>query len=214
MKVIILKIEKKIMFAQAIISRILVSVLLLCCVNLAVANSNHNYDQAFHRQHGDWWLSWGIGAGFGQHIDGMGSNWSFNYQLSRHQIMSAHMGGIFNAKRFGAIDPFYGFVTTPMLINPGDGFAGDIGPMYGYVRHFSHAIFSIAAGLGYVRSRDNNFADGCRASIKNTIGVPFESQLFWSYHRRKGIGLMVYGNANSNKSYVMLALALNYGHMD
>tara|TARA_R110000868_G_scaffold380784_1_gene646869 strand:- start:44305 stop:44907 length:603 start_codon:yes stop_codon:yes gene_type:complete len=171
------------------------------------------YDQNLKSTSGDWWLNWGVGGGLGNHTSGVATLWGFNYQLHDDQIISARMSGLYTTPHFGQIHPIGGYLLTPLLTHGDNGYIGDTDVMYGYIKHWGKAIVTAQAGLGYVQWRANNGPDGAIGATHSTVGVPFESQLFWSYNHDKGIGIIFFGNLNTQDPYAALALALHFGHL-
>lgn len=81
--------------------------------------------------------------------------------------------------------------------------AWDVGMLYGRSYKTQHAMISGSAGLGYV---------GPPAEF-GTVGIPLESQIFWTPTRYFGIGVYAFGNLNTKESYGGALLGLQFGRL-
>jgi hypothetical protein len=72
----------------------------------------------------------------------------------------------------------------------------DIGVLYGRVAKASWGLASISGGVGIVGASDDEGITSYR------LGIPVESQLFWTPISTMGIGIYGFANLNSKKSFI------------
>lgn len=81
----------------------------------------------------------------------------------------------------------------------------DIGVLYGRVAKASWGLASISGGVGIVGVSDDE------GITSHHIGLPIESQLFWTPSSRVGIGIYGFANLNFEKSFVGALLCVQIG---
>jgi hypothetical protein len=81
--------------------------------------------------------------------------------------------------------------------------AWDVGVLYGRSYKTQQAMISASAGVGYVGPSPEF----------GTIGIPLESQIFWTPTRYFGIGVYGFGNLNTKESFGGALLSLQFGRL-
>lgn len=79
----------------------------------------------------------------------------------------------------------------------------DVGALYGRSYKTQYAMISGSAGVAYVGP----------SSTAGTVGLPLESQIFWTPTRYFGIGVYGFGNINSKQSFAGALLGLQLGRV-
>lgn len=78
----------------------------------------------------------------------------------------------------------------------------DVGALYGRSYKTGIAMISGSAGVAYVGG-----------SSDPTVGIPLESQIFWTPTRYFGIGIYGFGNLNTKNSFGGALLGLQFGRV-
>jgi hypothetical protein len=78
----------------------------------------------------------------------------------------------------------------------------DVGALYGRSYKTGFAMISGSAGIAYVGGNANP-----------TVGIPLESQIFWTPTRYFGIGVYGFGNINTKNSFGGALLGLQFGRV-
>jgi hypothetical protein len=81
----------------------------------------------------------------------------------------------------------------------------DIGALYGLAAKASFGMASISGGVGIVGLSDNE------GKSSYCVGIPLESQLFWTPFSFLGLGLSGFANLNAKKSFAGVLLCLQIG---
>lgn len=149
----------------------------------------------------NFWFNIAGGAGFpATGSDFWSSEFSFNWMTQENQLLTLRVAG----------DNFSGSQGNR-----------DVGILYGLIGKGDIGYLSGSVGVAYTQaekctSNDSNsddsgdFFSSCDSTTTNTIGIPLEIQAFLTPFTHVGIGLIGFGNINSQSSFggVMLALQL------
>jgi hypothetical protein len=79
----------------------------------------------------------------------------------------------------------------------------DAGALYGRSYKTQHAMISGSAGVGYVGP----------SSKVGKVGIPLESQIFWTPTHYFGIGIYGFGNLNTKQSFGGALLGIQLGRV-
>lgn len=82
----------------------------------------------------------------------------------------------------------------------------DIAGIYGKSYKSPQAMISFGTGIAFVNTNDLSEKSG-------TVGLPFESQIFWTPTRFFGVGIYGFGNINSIKSFGGALLGIQIGRV-
>lgn len=154
-------------------------------------------DTTATRDRGQWWINLGSGIGGGSDFAGIDSGLvSGNYRITQYQLITAR------------------YMSTQEFI--GNSRLQDAGLLYGPIAKYKYGYVSAAAGLGWVRY--DHYEGGLifpsvHVSTHNTVGIPAEIQAFVTPTPYVGLGLVVFGNVNSQKSIIGAALAIQLGDL-
>lgn len=108
---------------------------------------------------------------------------------------------------FGASHQFRKHIITGRFVrnydfNDGGTKGWDVGALYGRSYKTQFAMISLGAGLGYVGP-----------SSDGTVGIPLESQIFWTPTEYFGIGVYGFGNLNTKDSFGGALLGIQIGRV-
>jgi hypothetical protein len=109
---------------------------------------------------------------------------------------------------FGLSHQFRPHILTARFIRNYDSEGGgtqawDIGVLYGRSYKTQRAMISASAGIAYVGP----------PSDFGTVGIPLESQIFWTPTRYFGIGVYGFGNLNTKEPFGGALLGLQFGRL-
>ena len=134
--------------------------------------------------------SW-VRSGLGEDEGGISGGISFSYQTGSNLFS---IRGVENEEF--KLDLF-GYTGPPDKV-------WDMGVLYGRVAKASWGLASISAGVGLVGISHNDISS-------YHLGIPIESQLFWTPISTLGVGIYGFANLNSEKSFVGALLCLQIG---
>lgn len=84
----------------------------------------------------------------------------------------------------------------------------DFGVLYGRMAKVSFGFVSISGGISYVFGEQlgaykgiSNYTFNYETKTYSTIGIPFESQIFWTPRPNIGFGIYGFANINSERSF-------------
>jgi hypothetical protein len=174
-----------------------------------------------------WWLNAGVGVGYfnfddkpnfkNLNDDGPAAEFSFNYMVSDHQLLTVRSAGIVGVHSAWASSLNCAFISP--LTTACDSSAAsvaDVGILYGYIYKRPLGYVSASAGLSVVRA-DPPYITVMGESIDHppqyTAGIPFDLQLFWTPSRYFGLGLIGFADANLHYSNVGALLAIQLGRL-
>jgi hypothetical protein len=149
-----------------------------------------------------WWFNLGYGAGgatqnsgsYSSNNSGPAGELSFNYATTNHQLFSLRATGV-----------------SQGFANGGN---QDVGVLYGVMNKTDQFMASLSGGLAYTSSIDNPTPLTVDSSVtKNTLGLPLETQLFWTPTKYVGLGVIGFGNINSTRSFGGVLLAIQLGKL-
>ncbi len=109
---------------------------------------------------------------------------------------------------FGASHQFRSHIITGRFVRNYDFDGGgtenwDVGALYGRSYKTQYAMISGSAGVAYVGPSEQ----------AGTIGLPLETQIFWTPTQYFGIGIYGFGNINSKGSFGGALLGLQIGRV-
>ena len=109
---------------------------------------------------------------------------------------------------FGASHQFRQHIISGRFVRNYDTEGGgtenwDVAALYGRSYKTTSAMISLGAGLGYVGP----------SSSAGTIGLPLESQIFWTPTEYFGIGVYGFGNLNTKNSFGGALLGIQIGRV-
>jgi hypothetical protein len=149
----------------------------------------------------DFWFNAGVGAcmvsgGFGNnsadYFDGPSLGMSFSTRKNKGLV----------SFRFLYNEEMIFLRTSPLEM------VWDVGVLYGRIARTSYGFASISGGFGLVGGvRRGSFTDLSNYTFHyekhsyNTIGIPFEGQLFWTPYHFIGFGIYGFANINPEKSF-------------
>jgi hypothetical protein len=161
---------------------------------------------------GTWWINGGAGFGVikGNSTYNDTSNTgpaiglSFNYAVKNNQLLTIR-----------------GLTASNFNLFDGDAYGSDIGVLYGVMKKTDNVMISASAGLAYTyinQSGDSVYNANTNSwsntyDTTSTIGVPLETQLFWTPTDHFGIGVVGFGNINGTQSFGGALLAVQVGKL-
>lgn len=109
---------------------------------------------------------------------------------------------------FGASHQFRQHIITGRFIRNYDFNGGgtenwDVGALYGRSYKTKSAMISGGGGLAYVGP----------SGSAGTVGIPLESQIFWTPTEYFGIGIYAFGNVNTKQTFAGALLGLQIGRV-
>jgi hypothetical protein len=149
------------------------------------------------------WFSGGLGALITDDSDMMSLNASINYSKNTHVLKLRAIGG--------------GGIQSP----PDNDRAGDIGLLYGYRHSFGNISISYMAGTAITAGTykgdkyyvENDPLPRYEMVEYRTIGFPLEVQLDMNSLRPFGLSISLFGDLNSEKSFVGLSANILIGRL-
>lgn len=186
------------------------SVILTVFCNVSFADSLDSTYQG-------WWANLGLGFGAGSSLSGIAGEASLNYAPSSTRLWTLRALEIPN---FGGL---FADSICNIFITPGQPYhqcadersVGEVGAMYGLMGKNDFGYISGSAGLGLV---DLQTPDIYINNVKvvsghdsYTPGIPLEVQAFWTPFKYVGVGVIGYGDVNTQKSFGGALLALQFG---
>ena len=109
---------------------------------------------------------------------------------------------------FGVSHQFRQHIVTGRFVRNYDFNGGgtrnwDVGALYGRSYKTQSAMISAGAGIAFVGP----------SSTAGTVGLPLESQIFWTPTEYFGIGVYGFGNLNTKDSYGGALLGIQFGRV-
>jgi hypothetical protein len=109
---------------------------------------------------------------------------------------------------FGASHQFRSHIITGRFVRNYDFDGGgtqnwDVGALYGRSYKSQYAMISAGGGVGYVGP----------SSTAGTVGIPLETQIFWTPTRYFGVGVYGFGNLNTKQSFAGALLGIQLGRV-
>ena len=149
------------------------------------------------------WFGGGVGSMWSDTSDFSTLNASVNFSMAHHIIKLRAIGSITDS-------------STPY----GES-AGDIGLLYGYRQSFGNINISYLAGAGITKGTyqgariiDNTLPyEKYEMKDYNTLCIPIEVQIDLNALRPLGLNMSLFGDLNSEKSFVGLSLNLLLGRL-
>lgn len=152
-----------------------------------------------------WWVNIGIGSG--SPTSGSGSD---NSSISSGIIYSTLIGKGLLSIRFVGNKEFSFFVSPLESI-------WDIGVLYGAITRSRYVFASISGGVAFVGGVQRtdiltslDFQSEYESSSITSVGIPLESQFFWTPSRYFGIGVYAFANVNLEKSFYGCLFCLQF----
>lgn len=161
---------------------------------------------------GKWWINVGpiIGDSHSTSSNvyaasGFGINTSINIMPFQHQLLTLST----TSEGLIAAVPFFGLITDSDSTS-------DASLLYGLIGKNHYGYISFSTGISRVKFRDKSeFIFGnYNHTIKHSavsIGLPFQSQIFWTPCRYFGLGIIGFANVNHIKNYYGGGLEIQTG---
>jgi len=165
------------------------------------------YPEAYHN---NFWfnVAAGLGVGDGNNASGWAGELSANLRFKRHWLLTLRSSGV--ADNSGKVSKgiFCG-MTGNLSCSEQNGSIGDIGGLLGYIFYGEFGYTSAALGISMV-TLNQPLSNGTLQSTR-TVGFPVETQSFWTPTGYLGLGLIVFADANTRRSYAGAAISLQIG---
>lgn len=167
------------------------------------------YTQYPEAYHSNIWFNVAMGAGAGS---SGGSGWagelSGNLRFKKHWLLTLRSAGIADNSGKVAKGVFCG-MTGNISCSEQSGSVGDIAGLIGYIFYGEWGYTSAALGVSAVTlNRTIGDDNDLRVSSTRTVGFPVETQSFWTPTGYLGLGLILFADANTRRSFAGAAISL------